>query len=91
MKTIGPHVTIQTTESKLVCIRCDYLKNHLIRSGRNPQWECTCLHPRAKEVAMKTPPVLRVWSDNLANGCWIGEQPDTPHWCPELKANKEGQ
>lgn len=84
---VGPHVSITERSEKLVCTRCDYLKHNLIRSGRDPQWECLCLHPRAKEVAQAMPGADRCWSTNGAPGCWIGEQPDTPEWCPLLKKN----
>ena len=86
---IGPHVSITERSEKLVCTRCDYLKHNLIRSGRDPQWECLCLHPRAKEVAEAMPGADRCWSTNGAPGCWIGEQPDTPEWCPMRPQNLE--
>ncbi len=84
---IGPHVSITERSEKLVCTRCDFLKYNLIRSGIDPQWECLCLHPRAKEVNEAMPGADRCWSTNGAPGCWIGEQPDTPEWCPLLKQN----
>jgi hypothetical protein len=86
---IGPHVSITERSEKLVCTRCDYLKHNLIRSGRDPQWECLCLHPRAKEVAQAMPGADRCWSTDGTERCWIGEQPDTPEWCPLLKRNLE--
>lgn len=88
MKTVGPHVTIQRVDSRLVCTRCDYLKHNLVRSGRDPQWECLCMHPDAPEIAKRIQPMERVWPSNMAKGCWIGEMDDTPKWCPELKGNK---
>lgn len=85
---IGPHIHIQLETQSLVCTRCVYLKHNLIRSGRDPQWECLCLHPKAKETAESTPGVGRVWSTNGADGCWIGEDPETPSWCPVRKDHK---
>ena len=85
---VGPTVHHHEAFSELVCTRCDYLKHNLIISGRNPQWECLCRHPRAKEVAEAMPGVGRVWSSNGSDGCWIGELPETPKWCPERKDNR---
>jgi len=87
-KHVGPHVSITARREELVCTRCDYLKHNLIRSGRQPQWECLCLHPRAVEVAKRVSPHERVWSSNGRDGCWIGEDPLTPNWCPERKDNQ---
>jgi hypothetical protein len=85
----GPHVSITERSEKLVCTKCEHLKHNLIRSGRDPQWECLCLHPRSKEVAEAMPGADRCWSTNGSPGCWIGEQPDTPEWCPMRPQNLE--
>ena len=87
MKTIGPTVRKFPESSMLVCTRCEYLKNNLVRSGRNPQWESLCLHPKAKAFVAKEHPFTRVWASNFADGCWIGYTDNTPDWCPELKCN----
>lgn len=86
----GPTVRNHPAHSELVCTRCDFLKHNLVRSGRDPQWECLCLHPKAQETAQRIQPNIRVWgkSGNGADGCWIGERPSTPGWCPLLKRNR---
>lgn len=88
VRRAGPHVSITPRREWLTCTGCDYLKHNLVRSGRDPQWECLCLHPRAQEVAESMPRVGRVWSTNGSPGCWIGEQPENPEWCPERRSNK---
>lgn len=85
----GPTVREYHARTELVCSSCKFLKHNLIRSGRDPQWECLCLHPQAEQCAKLVKPVERVWSSNGADGCWIGEDPTTPHWCPVKKDNAE--
>lgn len=68
---IGPTVHIPRTE--LVCTRCDYYKEHLLRSGRNPEWRGECLHPNRGMHGRYYP---------------MTDTQITPEWCPELPANK---
>jgi hypothetical protein len=63
----GPHVYTPTPE--LVCTQCDFLKHKLLKSGRHPEWECYCTHPKA----------------DAHTGGFIGSGPSTPQWCPFRK------
>jgi len=82
---IGPHVSLIPERRLLECTGCVYLKHNLLKSGRNPDWECLCLHPKA----MEQQPKHRYWSGNGSKGRWIGEHPETPTWCPVRNGAKE--
>jgi hypothetical protein len=74
--TIGPTVHLMTPHSELVCTRCEYHKCTMIHPGPIAQWERLCIHPKMMVLFPTT-------------GAWIGEDPETPEWCPELKRNKQ--
>ncbi|HYG35492.1 MAG TPA: hypothetical protein VEC99_11940 [Clostridia bacterium] len=79
----GPHVLTVREEAELVCTGCEYLKMEMIRSGRNPLFDCTCQHPQA---------TAEMVGGARGEGGWIGHfesRPTAPDFCPELKRNKE--
>lgn len=75
---IGPKVfhAPGRTLPVLTCIGCTHLKSDLIKPGKEPQYEYSCLNPNHKDV----------YSHGFI--AFEGYPTETPNWCPELKANR---
>ncbi len=72
----GPHILKQ--KPIMVCTLCDHLKPHLVQSGRNPIWEYYCTHEASANV----------YGDRPGDPVLIGQDNETPEWCPMLKRNR---
>lgn len=75
----GPHVFRQKESAVLTCIGCVFLKSHLVKSGRQPQYEYLCKHP-------KTPAAVQLGRDEDLIA-FEGYPVETPDWCPLVKGN----
>lgn len=76
---IGPKTY---TIVKTTCLYCEFHKSVLTKSGKSPEREYFCSHKSLKDqnVATKVP----LYNDKPELGTFIGNNEDTPTWCPYL-------
>lgn len=68
---------------KWTCTQCPYLLRHMVRSGRNPEYEHRCAHPDAPRTTLGVPEHME-WM-NMRR---VNVQGAPPYWCPLVKIDE---
>lgn len=82
--TEGPYTY---TITKTVCLGCKYLKSQIRITGKNPIRDYYCTHPKSVEDQQREIRVVGLFDKNNAKR--IGNESDTPSWCPYLSDIKK--
>lgn len=84
----GPQPISIPEESFQSCSGCKYFEQHMVRSGRNPDYSYHCMHP---DIKKEKGSLADYFNGNLQKDFrgWV----KTPDWCPykKPKADDAGQ
>jgi len=76
------------------CTHCKYLRCQLVKSGRHPDYEYYCMHPKSLSGEVSAGyydsmllKINELLPDKLERGEFISNDnytPETPGWCPVI-------